>query len=754
VRPIRLRARNLRTFPDLDITFEQGLTGILGELRDAPEGADSNGAGKSTLLEAIDIALFGRRSLAGYLTRGGDVDELMVELEFEHAAETYRIRRTYSARGRGKTSVDLEVCVWADDELKHASESHWGPLTRASTRETDDAVCELLGLSRDTFRDSAYLRQGDGGYADPDRDPRQRKQLLVEAVLGRDPVWPKLQELAKTRRKQAETQLERIRGEVESLGELAGGATAAEYEHRQAEERVVTAAAAVSEAETRLADVGARYQAAREQAAIRQALEAELRTATAALAELERREQAAAEAVVASGVAREELDSLATSDQIASLEAAVEQREAQQNAYRDRQNALAETRAARDEAERIRSEAAANAVGAREHAAALRADAAAKRDDDHALCQTCGQAVADEAKERALGELDRQADEWEAKAVEMDQVVDRQAALVAEGDRLLEHADAENVQPPDPVALEQVWGRLTAARASVAQRARLEERIVQLQRDVDQRPAIDTIVAARASFNDCNVKLNDLEPVNLAAIEADGNVARAAVEAARNAHTAAIAIKASREERLTQIRAAEQNFAELTSTIEGLQEQIDRDVLLERAYGRDGIPALIIENTAIPQIEAEASRILQALGTCFQVELRTQTETKTGGLRDTLEVVVIDQDGNEADYADGCSGGEQTRIGLALRIALARLLARRRGAESRLLALDEPSYLDAAGMTALLDVLRGLEHEFDVILLVSHVAELRDALDETITVIREAGRSRIDGVRAPVEAIA
>jgi DNA repair exonuclease SbcCD ATPase subunit len=45
-------------------------------------------------------------------------------------------------------------------------------------------------------------------------------------------------------------------------------------------------------------------------------------------------------------------------------------------------------------------------------------------------------------------------------------------------------------------------------------------------------------------------------------------------------------------------------------------------------------------------------------------------------------VVVIDPDGNEADYADGCSGGEQTRIGLALRIALARLLAHRRGADS------------------------------------------------------------------------
>ena len=122
-------------------------------------------------------------------------------------------------------------------------------------------------------------------------------------------------------------------------------------------------------------------------------------------------------------------------------------------------------------------------------------------------------------------------------------------------------------------------------------------------------------------------------------------------------------------------------------------------------------------------------------------------------MRDTLQVVVIDQDGNEADYAEGCSGGEQTRIGLALRIALARLLAHRRGAESRLLALDEPSYLDQAGMAALLDVLRGLESDFDVILLVSHVAELRDALDQTLVVVKESGRSRIDGAPVAAEAI-
>jgi DNA repair protein SbcC/Rad50 len=754
VRPIRLRARNLRTFPDLDITFEQGLTGILGELRDAPEGADSNGAGKSTLLEAIDIALFGRRSLAGYLTRGGDVDELMVELEFEHAAETYRVRRTYSARGRGKTSVDLDV--WKGSPLHTGDDTgpSWEPLTRASTRETDDAVCELLGLSRDTFRDSAYLRQGDGGYADPDRDPRQRKQLLVEAVLGRDPVWPKLQELAKARRKQAETQLERNRGEAETLAELAGRATAAEYEATQAEEQVVTASDAVSGAERRQVDIATRYQAAREQAAARQALEAELREAEQTLATLEERAAAAAIAEWDFTVARDELESLATPDQLAEREAELDRIEAARVDYRDRQNALAEAQRERDRADQLRAEAVGIAAQLRERARLLYAQAAAKREDAAATCQTCGQPVADEAKDRAIGELETLAEECDQKAVENDEAAERQAALVREGDALLAAAAADPVEPPDDAACDAAKAAVRSARDAGAQRARLEERIRQLQETAAGRPPPEEIGRAQGAVVAKRRLLDDLEPVDVALIESEGAAVGRFLEEARRRRDAAVAAKARCDERVAQIRAAEQKLAELTSTIEGLQEQIDRDVLLERAYGRDGIPALIIENTAIPQIEAEASRILQALGTCFQVELRTQTETKTGALRDTLEVVVIDQDGNEADYADGCSGGEQTRIGLALRIALARLLARRRGAESRLLALDEPSYLDAAGMTALLDVLRGLEHEFDVILLVSHVAELRDALDETITVIREAGRSRIDGTREPVEAVA
>lgn len=752
MKPLRLRARNLRTFPELDITFGEGLVGILGELRDAPAGADSNGAGKSTILEALDIALFGRRSLAGYLTRGGDVDELTVELTFQHADSLYRIRRTYSAKGRGKTSVDLEIC---HDTPIHSGDDHgpgWEPLTRASAKETDAVLCDLLGLSRETFRDSAYLRQGDGGYADPDRDPRQRKELLVEAVLGRDPVWPRLAETAKNRRKLCQQRLERCKGEIETLQQLAGDVAAAEYEAKQADVAVTEAASAVGEAERQLEAAAARYQQARDQAGKRETLQAELTAARDTLDALQRRDVAATEAVTAIETAREEIDALTTSSQLEELLGREQMLLALSDSYRE---ALVERDAAADatRAATLRRNdllGRANELNERAHALREKAEQTLSLDEHDRSCDRCGQTLGAEAAERAAASyraeatgLDTEAArlDAQAKAIEIPTVPTHPAPPVVDGDTVANH-------------LNRIRNRIAVARNEQAERARLEERIVQLQRDADRRPAPDEIQAALAHVRMKQLALDRLEPVGIAVLECAGHAARVELDGRQAEHQALIGRKARCDERLAQAQAAEAKLADRARETTQLQADVDRDLLLERCYGRDGIPALIIENSAIPYLETEASRILQLLGTSFQVELRTQAENKTGGLRDTLQVVVIDQDGNEADYADGCSGGEQTRVGLALRIALARLLAHRRGAKSRLLALDEPSYLDQAGMAALLDVLRGLESDFDLVLLVSHVPELRDALDNVIVVVKENGCSRVEGAPVPVEAVA
>ena len=172
----------------------------------------------------------------------------------------------------------------------------------------------------------------------------------------------------------------------------------------------------------------------------------------------------------------------------------------------------------------------------------------------------------------------------------------------------------------------------------------------------------------------------------------------------------------------------------------------ERDLLatLERAFGRDGIPALIVEVSAIPTLEAEANRILAELGTPYRIELRTQRALKSGdGLADTLDVVVIGDAGERA--YETFSGGERSRLNVALRLALARLLANRRGAESRVLVLDEVEFLDEVGQASLVAVLLSMRDRFDRILVVSHVSGLRDApLDAVLSVVKEDGRSRIE----------
>lgn len=725
MRPLRLRARNFRTFPDLDLRLEAGVVGILGELRDAPEGADSNGAGKSSILEAIDIALFGRRSLAGYLTRGGDVDELLVELTFDHAGSQYRVRRTYSAKGRGKTSVDLERAGAAtpEDGVEYPGRTPivYEPLTRSSAKETDALLCDLIGLSKETFRDSCYLRQGDGGYADPGRDPKQRKELLVEAVLGRDPIWPRLLEAAHDRRREAERELDRFAGERQQLEVRVAAVDTVRGEVQTADDVLLAVGARLLDAERVHAEAVEQEKAARTQIVARDTAAAACATAEKELAVLETARKVGRAAAAEIATARAALLSVPSSDEVAERERLEFELAGRLEEHRV---ALSTYEAARQAADRATAE--------RDRLLAQAAVLEEAREEGAEKCPTCHQLLDVASRLEAIASLRAQAD-----AVEISDVPPAPAT---------DDVDAHQRELADL----RRW--LSAARMQRTEAGRLEERIGQLQHAIADDPPDAEIDAAKLYLVEKRTELAQLDEAPVRPVDVDA--AARDVRNARADRETAVAARARAGERLTAIDEALARLMELDEATRTVEARARRDVLLEQACGRDGIPALIIENTAIPYIEAEASRILRALGSTFDVELRTQAETKSGSLRDTLDVVVIDAAGNEADFATGCSGGEQTRIGLALRIALARLLAHRRGAESRLLALDEPSYLDAAGMVALLEVLRGLEDEFDVILLVSHVAELRDSLDDTIVVVREGDVSRIAGAPMPAEVVA
>ncbi len=104
---------------------------------------------------------------------------------------------------------------------------------------------------------------------------------------------------------------------------------------------------------------------------------------------------------------------------------------------------------------------------------------------------------------------------------------------------------------------------------------------------------------------------------------------------------------------------------------------------LKLAFGKNGIPAMIIE-TAIPELEASANRLLSRMTDGrMSLMLNTQREKVTGGVAETLDIQIADELGTR-DY-EMFSGGEAFRVNFALRIALSQLLARRAGAQLRTL---------------------------------------------------------------------
>ena len=121
-----------------------------------------------------------------------------------------------------------------------------------------------------------------------------------------------------------------------------------------------------------------------------------------------------------------------------------------------------------------------------------------------------------------------------------------------------------------------------------------------------------------------------------------------------------------------------------------LSLQITRLKSLERAFSKDGVPALLIEQ-ALPEIEAQANNILDRIsGGGMSVRFETQSpykDTKREDKKETLDIIISDAAGSR-EY-ELFSGGEAFRVNFAIRMALSRVLAQRAGARLQTLVIDE-----------------------------------------------------------------
>ena len=117
--------------------------------------------------------------------------------------------------------------------------------------------------------------------------------------------------------------------------------------------------------------------------------------------------------------------------------------------------------------------------------------------------------------------------------------------------------------------------------------------------------------------------------------------------------------------------------------------------------------------------------------------LETLKDKKTGGgTKETLDIRITDDSGVSRPY-ETFSGGEAFRVNFALRIALSQMLAERAGTQIRTLVVDEGfGTQDKEGIAALVGAIRAIQDDFDTILVVTHLDEMKDAFPIRIEVTK------------------
>lgn len=164
---------------------------------------------------------------------------------------------------------------------------------------------------------------------------------------------------------------------------------------------------------------------------------------------------------------------------------------------------------------------------------------------------------------------------------------------------------------------------------------------------------------------------------------------------------------------------------------------------LAEAFGKKGIQALLIE-MALPDLQDEANRLLARMtDNRMHVGFATQRETKKGDVAETLDIQIADELGTRS--YEMFSGGEAFRINFAIRIALSKLLAKRAGAPLPTLIIDEGfGTQDNSGLEKLKEAIISIQEDFEKILVITHVDELRDAFPARIDVIKTPAGSTIE----------
>lgn len=196
-------------------------------------------------------------------------------------------------------------------------------------------------------------------------------------------------------------------------------------------------------------------------------------------------------------------------------------------------------------------------------------------------------------------------------------------------------------------------------------------------------------------------------------------------------------------EKINYITKLKSEIQESVSKYTYLDKEIELHKDLVNAFSKDGIQAIIIEN-AIPEIENYANQlIMQMTEGRMNIKFSTIKSNRTNeNVSETLDIYISDELGirNYEMY----SGGEAFRVNFAIRLALSKMLAKRAGTKLKTLVIDEGfGTQDSKGISKLIEAINIVKKDFDKILIITHINDLKEAFNDRIEVYKTIHGSEV-----------
>jgi exonuclease SbcC len=727
--PLYLKLTNFMPYRNAELNFSGIHIGCL---------TGDNGAGKSSLLDAITWALWGRsRSKRDdELVHQGQT-EMQVEFTFALGGNAYRVIRARkvgkksgagmldfqvssplpspppfaNSANRGGGDLPSPVGVYSDGG-RVGDGGSWRTIAETNMNATQQKIVDLLRLDYDTFINSAFLLQGRADEFTV-KTATERKKVLAD-ILGLD-IWDEYEARAKEKIAAIENELRLIDLRLNEID--------AEAARRpQFEAEVAAAQKAVIELGDKLREAEAKYQQAQQAQRSIGLLDAQLDDLAKRIAQAER-ELASVEGDL--NAAWQKADDTSLAQELVNTQARIDTlslREAKRDELRQRKSDLNEEAASlRGQNERLVPE-----------VEPFKVRIALLEASTEPLCPTCGQPLTPDHRRQVVAELNAEVEARRQMFRDNKARLDAIKPEVTMVDGELASLESElRMLPTLHRRAAELQAAIEAARVAAKSIEGLEQRRSEwhgaLESDRNKQAEIAAqIGAARAGLGD------------FAAIQAEYDRTRTDEARARQQLGAA-------EQKLAACEAMlKQRDVKLTERKQWAEEKGIYDEL-RLAFGKKGVPAMIIE-AAIPEIEDEANALLTKITSGrMHVRFDTQRETVKGDTVETLEIKIADELGTRP--YENYSGGEQFRVNFAIRIALSKLLARRAGAQLQTLVIDEGfGALDSTGRDKLVEAINAVQDDFQRILVITHLDELKDAFPVRIEVTKTANGSQIEVV--------